>query len=117
MVGSDRSYAAKEDQRSVDGEAPTCDEEAGLGRRLGAENIVRHCARSYEKRCRGYVIKMQARTSTDCTIGPCWKEVRNQIPEGLWKWEQRAKTSKEDWKGQRGITSQPLSDRQLEEKS
>ena len=30
---------------------------------------------------------------------------RNQIPEKLGRWEQRARTSKEDWKWQRGITS------------
>ena len=29
---------------------------------------------------------------------PSWKDVRNQIPEDVGKWEQRAKTSKNDWK-------------------
>ena len=34
---------------------------------------------------------------------PSWREVRNQIPEDLEKWEQRAKTSKKDWRWQRGV--------------
>ena len=42
MVGSDPSYAAKKNKCGVDGKAPTCDEEAGITRRLGAEKIVRH---------------------------------------------------------------------------
>ena len=33
-----------------------------------------------------------------------------QIPEDLEKWEQRAKTSKEDWKWQTGITAHRLSE-------
>ena len=41
---------------------------------------------------------------------PWWKEVRNQIPEDLGKWEQSSKTSKKDWMWQRGITSHPLSE-------
>ena len=32
-----------------------------------------------------------------CTIVRHGAEVRNQIPEVLWKWEQRARTSEEDW--------------------
>ena len=28
----------------------------------------------------------------------CWKEIRSQIPEELRTWEQRARTSKMDWK-------------------
>ena len=31
---------------------------------------------------------------------PCWKEVRSQMPEELRKSEQRARTSKKDWKWQ-----------------
>ena len=32
---------------------------------------------------------------------PSWREVRNQIPQGLRNWEQGANTSKEDWKWQK----------------
>ena len=39
---------------------------------------------------------------------PTWREVRDHIPENLRKWEQRAKTSKKEWKWQRGITSHCL---------
>ena len=60
---------------------------------------------SDEKKCRG----CNKEEGTGCTHCPSRREeVRNQIPEGLDKWEQRAKTSKEDWKWQRGITSNPL---------
>ena len=38
-----------------------------------------------------------------------WRDVRNQITDGLGKWEQKAKTSKEDWKWQKRMTSHPLS--------
>ena len=42
MAGVNPSCAAKDDQRSVDGQAPTCDEETGRGRRMSAKKIVRH---------------------------------------------------------------------------
>ena len=42
MAGANPSSAAKKDQRSVDRQAPTCDEEGGRGGRMGVENIVRH---------------------------------------------------------------------------
>ena len=41
---------------------------------------------------------------------PSQREVRNQMPEGLGKWEERAKTSQEDWKCKRGIKSPSLSE-------
>ena len=37
MAGAYPWYAAKEDRRSVDRQAPQCDEETGRGRRMGAE--------------------------------------------------------------------------------
>ena len=40
---------------------------------------------------------------------PSLSVVKNQIPEGLTKCKQRAKTIEEDWKWQRGITSCSLS--------
>ena len=41
-AGARPSYVTKENQRSADGQAPQCNEEAGRGRRLGAEKILRH---------------------------------------------------------------------------
>ena len=61
-----------------------CDEETGRGRRMGAEENVRYWLVGREE------------------------VSRNQIPEGMGKREQMAKTPKEDWKWQRGITSYPL---------
>ena len=42
MAGANQSCASKADQRSLDRQAPKCDEEAGRGRRLDAEKILRH---------------------------------------------------------------------------
>ena len=39
-------------------------------------------------------------------------EVRRAIPEAFRKWEQKAKTSKKEWKWQRGIVAHPLSESQ-----
>ena len=41
---------------------------------------------------------------------PCWKEVRDLIPEKLGTWEQKANTSKKGWKWHSRITSYPLSE-------
>ena len=41
---------------------------------------------------------------------PCCKEVRSQILEELGTWEQRARTSKRDWKWLGGIATHPLSE-------
>ena len=43
---------------------------------------------------------------------PEWNEVRREIPEAVRKWEQKARTSKEEWKWQRGIVTRPLSESQ-----
>ena len=45
---------------------------------------------------------------------PEWYEVRREIPEAFHseKWEQRARTSKEEWQWQRGIVAHPLSESQ-----
>ena len=37
VAGANRSFAAKKDQRSVDSQAPQCDEKTGCGRRMGVE--------------------------------------------------------------------------------
>ena len=39
-------------------------------------------------------------------------DVRREIPEAFWKWEQKARTSKNEWKWQRGIVAHPLSESQ-----
>ena len=58
-----------------------------------------------EKKCRGCDKEEGTEKHRSCHC-PCCKEVRNQIPDKLGKWEQRAKTSKKAWKWQRGIVSQ-----------
>ena len=61
---------------------------------------------SDEKMCRG-CNKREGTEKHRLYHCPSWKEVRNQTPEDLGKWEQRAKTSKKDWTWQKGITSYP----------
>ena len=39
---------------------------------------------------------------------PEWRAVRRDIPEGFRKWEQKSKTSKKDWKWQRGCSRAPF---------
>ena len=41
-----------------------------------------------------------------------WYEVRREIPEALRKLEQKPRTSKKEWKWQRGIVVHPLSESQ-----
>ena len=43
---------------------------------------------------------------------PEWYEVRHGIPDAFRKWEQKTRTSKEEWKWQRGIVTPPLSESQ-----
>ena len=43
---------------------------------------------------------------------PEWNEVRREMPEAFIKWEQKTKTSKKEWKWQRGIVTHPLSESQ-----
>ena len=43
---------------------------------------------------------------------PAWYKVRREIPEAFRKLEQKAKTSKKEWKWQRGIVLHPLSESQ-----
>ena len=72
---------------------------------VGAEKIVRHWLVRLSR--------MQKEEGTEkhsfyrC---PCWREVRNLIPEKLSEWEQKDKTSKKDWRWQRGITSHSVSE-------
>ena len=40
---------------------------------------------------------------------PEWYEVRREVPEVFRKLEQKARTSKKEWKWQRGIVEHPLS--------
>ena len=57
------------------------------------------CCWSDEKKCRGCNKEEGPEKHRLCHC-PSWRELRNQIQEGFGKWEQRAKTSKEDWKWQ-----------------
>ena len=41
-----------------------------------------------------------------------WHAVRREIPESSRKWEQKATTSKKEWKWQRGVVVHPLSESQ-----
>ena len=50
-----------------------------------------------KKRSVEAVTRKKARRSTGCTMCPSWREVRNQISEGLAKGEQRANKPKEEW--------------------
>ena len=43
---------------------------------------------------------------------PEWHEARRDIPEPFRKWEQKARTSKKEWKWQRGMVAHPLSESQ-----
>ena len=43
---------------------------------------------------------------------PEWYEVRREIPEVFRKLEQKARTSKKEWKWQRGIVEHPFSESQ-----
>ena len=54
--------------------------------------------------------KKKARKKHGLHLCPSCREVRNQIPEQLGKREQRDKTSKDNWKWQKGITAHPLSE-------
>ena len=54
---------------------------------------------SDEKKCPGCNIEEGTEKHRLCHC-PCWNEIRNQIPEESWKWEQRARTSKKFWKWQ-----------------
>ena len=46
---------------------------------------------------------------------PEWYEVRREIPEAFRKWVQKARTSKEEWKWQRGCASSQW--KQMEQRS
>ena len=41
-----------------------------------------------------------------------WHEIRREIPEAFRKWEQKARTSKKEWKWSRVIVAHPLSESQ-----
>ena len=41
-----------------------------------------------------------------------WHEIMREILEAFRKWEQKARTSKEEWKWQRGNVTHPLSESQ-----
>ena len=106
--GARPSNVTKKNQRSADGQAPQCNEEAGRGRRLGAEKILRPLV-GLTKRSVEAVTKKKAKKhrSYHC---PSRREVADQIPRDLGEMGAKAKTSKKDWKWQRGVTSHPVSE-------
>ena len=107
--GANPSHAAEEDQRIVDRQAPQCDEETGRGRRMEYRKDYTTLV-GLTKRIVEAVTKKKARRKHRLYHCPSWKEVRNQIPEGLVKWKQTAKTKK-NWKWRRCIPPHPLSER------
>ena len=71
---------------------------------------------SDENKCQGFN-KEEGSEKQRLYHCPCWKEVRNQIPAArMEKWEQQTKTSMQDWKWQRDITSYPVSESKWKEK-
>ena len=71
-AGANPSYAAKEDQRSVDGQAPKYDEESGRERRTGGENMIPH-----------WMVGREEEEVLRLDLCASWREVRNQLPEGM----------------------------------
>ena len=55
--------------------------------------------------------RRKAQRSTGST-SPEWYEVRRVIPDAFRKWEQKTRTSKKEWKWQRGIAEHALSESQ-----
>ena len=43
---------------------------------------------------------------------PEWNEVRREIPEAFRRWEQKERSSEEEWKWQRGTVTHPDSENQ-----
>ena len=90
MAGTTPSCAAMKDPRGMDGQAPTRDEEAGRGKRMGVEKIVPH---SFVRRKEASRLQ-QRRThggSTDCITASHRRKSDTRSQKG-------AKTSKKDWK-------------------
>ena len=46
---------------------------------------------------------------------PVWNEVRHQLPDPCRRWQQKAKTSKKEWKWQIGIVEHPQSEKPMEQ--
>ena len=84
VVGAKPSYVAKEDPRSVDRQAPTCDEEGGRRSRMGADksgtlagqmkSSIDVATRKKARRCTGCTIvrhgwKSETRSQRDCGDG------------------------------------------------
>ena len=79
MAGANQSYA-KADQRSVDRQAPKCDEEAVEGDWMLKR--LYDIGWSDEKTCRR-CNREEGTEKHRLYHCPCWKEVRNQTPEEL----------------------------------
>ena len=74
---------------------------------MGAEKTVRY--RMVRRKANAKdAVKKRERRCTDYISCPSWNEVRRRIPEAFRKLEQKAKTSKKEWKWQRGnVTHTP----------
>ena len=73
--------------------APTCDEEAGRGRRMGAEKIVR-----YWLDRRREVSRMSRTETLGLYHSPVGRRSDTRSQKGWGNREHKAKTSKIDWK-------------------
>ena len=103
MAGTDIGCAAEEDEGRLNGKTSKCCEEDIFGRRMCAEKTLRYF---------GWM-KVNAKPATRTKpqkSTPGWYEVRRENPEAFRKWEQKARTSKKEWKWQRGIVTHPLID-------
>ena len=102
-AGADPSCAARKDQRIVDGQAPTCDEDW-----LWKEDGCRKDYTSWVGRARTHVeaaTKKKARRHTGCTLVSNGGKLETRSQKVWEKLERRAKTSKEDWQWQREIAA------------
>ena len=81
---------------------PWTDNHRNVMRKLVVEGggCRKDCATlSHEKKCRGFN-KEEGTEKHRLYHCPSWRWVRNQVPQVLESWEQRARTSQEDWRWQ-----------------
>ena len=64
---------------------------------------------SNESECQAYHKEKGTEKHRFCWC-PEWQGIRKEILEAFRKWEQKARTSKKEWKRQRGIVAHPLSE-------
>ena len=76
------------------------------GRRLGAEHSATLVGRM--KVSPELVTRRKAQKKHRLYHCPEWNEIRLGISDAFSKWQQEARTSKKEWKWQRGIITHPL---------